>query len=158
MPLFIGELCHSVSSNLPPSTPPCLPPCIFQGLVIYSDELFSAKFQLNVLKLGNLSIVIKPSNTWVTQCIFRLQWRMLKFIQGIQHLSSYAEKCIGFFIYSIGGQTFQIKGRYFGSCPTEGRSLSKPWHKDDDVFLQVLALFSGTIGFDRNGTFPGVLI
>ena len=44
MPLFIGELCHSVSSNLPPSTPLYIPPCIFQCLVIYSDELFSAKF------------------------------------------------------------------------------------------------------------------
>ena len=41
------------------------------------------------------------------------------------------------------GKLFRPKVRYFGSCPTEGRSLNKPQHKDDDVILQVLALFFG---------------
>ena len=43
----------------------------------------------------------------------------------------------------MGGQTFETKGRYFGLCPNEGRSLNNRQHKVDDVFLQVLAVFFG---------------
>ena len=46
----------------------------------------------------------------------------------------------------------------FWRVSTEGCSLYKRQHKEVDVFVQVLALFSGTIWFVRNEIIPKVLI
>ena len=45
---------------------------------------------------------------------------------------------------------------YFGLCPTQGRSVNKPYHKYNVVFLQVASNFRGSmIRFVSNGIVPG---